>query len=116
MNAQQLQTFLHEGISACAALQIEVVDCSPQAVAMRMPFAVNHNHKNTTFGGSMALAATLCGWAMVHVRCPEAAGNIVIQESRMRYLKPGLGDLRIIARARHKSSQALALSGRLRSR
>lgn len=99
MNAQQLQTFLHEGISACAALQIEVVDCSPQAVVMRMPFAANHNHKNTTFGGSMALAATLCGWAMVHVRCPEAAGNIVIQESRMRYLKPGLGDLRIIARA-----------------
>ena len=99
MNAEQLQAFLHQGIAASAALRIEVTACSLQAVEMLMPFAQNHNHKNTTFGGSMALAATLCGWAMVHVRCPEAAGNIVIQESRMRYLKPGTGDLRVVSRA-----------------
>ena len=99
MNAQPVQDFLHHGISASAALGIRVAACSPEQVVLDMPFADNHNHKHTTFGGSMVLAATLCGWSLVHVRLPQADGQIVIQESRMRYVKPGRGDLRIITRS-----------------
>ena len=88
MTPQQLQSFLHQHIPASAALAIEVQSCDAQHVTLTAPHHLNRNHKNTVFGGSMALAATLCAWSLVHLRCPEAQGNIVIQESRIRYLRP----------------------------
>ena len=64
-----------------------------------MPHAPNRNHKNTVFGGSTALGATVCGWALVHLNCPEAAGNIVIQSSEIRYTAPAHGDLLLSVRS-----------------
>ena len=91
MTAQQLQDFLHRCIPATAALHIRVVSCGADGVALLMPHAPNRNHKNTVFGGSTALGATVCGWALVHLNCPEAAGNIVIQSSEIRYTAPAHG-------------------------
>ena len=104
MKPQQLQSFLHQHIPASAALAIEVQSCDTQHVTMIVPHALNHNHKNTVFGGSIALAATLCGWSLVHIRCPEAQGNIVIQESHVRYLRPALDGLILHTLADDESS------------
>lgn len=41
----------------------------------------------------MALAATTCGWALVHLNLSEVNGNIVIQQGQTRYLCPALSDL-----------------------
>ena len=87
MTPHQLQDFLHRHIPACAALGIRVVSCSSGRVELLLPHAPNRNHKNTVFGGSTALGVTVCGWALVHLNCPQAGGNIVIQ-SRPRPRRP----------------------------
>ena len=99
MTPQQLQDFLHRCIPATAALHIRVVSCGTDGVELLMPHAPNRNHKNTVFGGSTALGATVCGWALVHLNCPEAAGNIVIQSSEIRYTAPAHGDLLLSAKS-----------------
>ena len=99
MTPHQLQDFLHHHIPACAALGIRVVSCSSGRVELLLPHAPNRNHKNTVFGGSTALGATVCGWALVHLNCPEAAGNIVIQSSEIRYTAPAHGDLLLSVRS-----------------
>lgn len=99
MTAQQLQDFLHRCIPATAALHIRVVSCGADGVTLLMPHAPNRNHKNTVFGGSTALGATVCGWALVHLSCPEAASNIVIQSSEIRYTAPAHGDLLLSVRS-----------------
>ena len=99
MTARELQAFLHANIPATAALSLSVVDITPDSLILSAPHAPNRNHKNTVFGGSIALAATVGGWAMVHSRFPEAAGNIVIQQGETRYLHPANSDLTVITRA-----------------
>jgi len=97
MTPHQLQDFLHHHIPACAALGIRVVSCSSGRVELLLPHAPNRNHKNTVFGGSTALGATVCGWALVHLNCPQAGGNIVIQSGETRYPAPARGDLLLCA-------------------
>ena len=58
MKAVDLAHFLHEQIPDTAALALQVLECSPERVSLLAPFAFNYNHKNTVFGGSMALLAT----------------------------------------------------------
>ncbi len=99
MTPEQLQQFLHQYIPASAALGIEICSCDNGHVSLLMPLQGNQNHKQTLFGGSMVLAATVCGWAAAHINCPQAGGNIVIQESSMRYLVPVRGDIIVTGRA-----------------
>ncbi|PSJ79221.1 hypothetical protein C7N83_13565 [Neisseria iguanae] len=98
MTAQLLQAFLHTHIPATAALEIQVIEADREHVKLTMPHAPNRNHKNTAFGGSIALGATTCGWALVHSHLPEAAGNIVIQQNETQYLRPAHGNLTIQTR------------------
>lgn len=99
MTPAELQTFLHTHIPASAALAVEVTACSRDGVTLAMPHAPNRNHKNTMFGGSIALGATVCGWSLVHLRCPEAEGNIVIQSGETRYLAPARNGLTLTTAA-----------------
>ena len=93
MTPDELQTFLHRNIPASAALSLGIAESSPQRVVLTAPLSPNRNHHHTVFGGSMAMAATLCGWSLVHLNHPEYAGKIVIQESRIRYTRPATGSL-----------------------
>ena len=99
MTPKTLQAFLHRHIPATAALGLEVVASDEEKTVLSAPYAPNRNHKNTVFGGSTALGATVCGWALVHLNCPEAAGNIVIQSSEIRYTAPAHGDLLLSVRS-----------------
>lgn len=104
MNATTLQSFLHAHIPATAALGIQITEADGEHIVLTMPHAPNRNHKNTAFGGSIALGATTCGWALVHTHCPEAEGNIVIQQGQTQYLRPALGDLTITTRPAAEAS------------
>ncbi|MDO4878651.1 MAG: YiiD C-terminal domain-containing protein [Neisseria sp.] len=99
MTPEQLQQFLHRHIPASAALGITILACDNGHVSLSMPLQGNQNHKQTLFGGSMALAATVCGWAAAYINCPRAGGNIVIQEGSTRYLVPVRGDIVVTSRA-----------------
>lgn len=99
MTPTELQSFLHTHIPATATLGITVQECHHDKVSLAMPHAGNQNHKNTVFGGSIALAATTCGWALTYLNFPEANGNIVIQQGQTRYLRPATGDLILTVRS-----------------
>ena len=99
MNPETLQDFLHAHIPATALLELSVLETTAEQTVLFAPHAPNRNHKNTAFGGSIALAATVGGWATVYLHCPESDGNIVIQEGTTRYLRPARGDLTIITRS-----------------
>lgn len=99
MNPETLQDFLHTHIPATALLGLSVLETTTEQTVLFAPHTLNRNHKNTAFGGSIALAATVGGWATVYLNCPESNGNIVIQEGSTRYLRPARGDLTIIARS-----------------
>lgn len=98
MTSKLLQAFLHRHIPATALLGIQVCEADREHIVLTMPHAPNRNHKHTAFGGSIALGATTCGWALVHSHLPEAGGNIVIQQGETRYLRPARGDLTIRTR------------------
>ena len=72
MTPKTLQAFLHRHIPATAALGLEVVASDEEKTVLSAPHAPNRNHKNTVFGGSIALVATACGWAAVHTHFPRS--------------------------------------------
>lgn len=106
MKPSELQAFLYHNIPAAAALKLQVQESSRERVALSAPFAANCNHHHTVFGGSISLAATLCGWSLVHVRYPEYHGKIVIQDGHTRYLQPATGDLSAVCEAEHPAAWA----------
>lgn len=108
MTPTELQTFLHTYMPATAALNLRVIECHHDKVSLALPHTGNQNHKNTVFGGSMALAATTCGWALTHVNFPEADGNIVIQQGQTRYLRPALSDITLTAHTTSATDWAIA--------
>ncbi|STZ75781.1 YiiD C-terminal domain-containing protein [Bergeriella denitrificans] len=99
MTKEQLQDFLHRHIPATAALGVVVAQADAEQTVLHLPHELNRNHKQTVFGGSIALAATACGWAAVFTGLSEAEGNIVIQQGETRYLKPARGSLTVITRS-----------------
>lgn len=83
-------------IPAVNALNISVITTS-DSVTLCLPYDGNTNHHATVFGGSLALGATLAGWAVVHEHFGHADGNIVIKKSNIRYLAPATTDVFITA-------------------
>ena len=56
MNPETLQDFLHTHIPATALLDLSVLETTADQTVLFSPHAPNRNHKNTAFGGSIALA------------------------------------------------------------
>jgi thioesterase domain-containing protein len=75
-------------------LGIETASYRNGVVTLRAPLAANVNHKGTAFGGSLNAIATLAGWSVVWLALREHAvtGEVVIQDSSVRYLRPVAGD------------------------
>ncbi|TNE62150.1 MAG: hypothetical protein EP335_13350 [Alphaproteobacteria bacterium] len=87
-----LTHYLHTHIPVSRALGITVAEAG-ETVVVRAPFAPNINHKNTVFGGSLQVVATLACWTLLHVNArPLADGDIVISRSNISYISPVTGD------------------------
>jgi thioesterase domain-containing protein len=71
-------------------LGIEAADLRGGTISLRAPLAANVNHKGTAFGGSLNAIATLACWSSLWLALKEAGsgGEIVIQDSSIRYLRP----------------------------
>jgi thioesterase domain-containing protein len=71
-------------------LGIEVASYRSGMISLRAPLAANVNHKGTAFGGSLNAIATLACWSSLWLALRESgtAGEIVIQDSSIRYLRP----------------------------
>ncbi len=58
MTPSELQTYLHTHIPLSKAMEVEVVQATPDIIELRAPLAPNINHRGTAFGGSISTLAT----------------------------------------------------------
>jgi thioesterase domain-containing protein len=84
-----------------AAMQIRVSGYTDGVLALRAPLAANVNDKGNAFGGSLASALTLSGWALVTLRLRLAGfdADVYVADSHVRYLAPVYQDLQAEAQA-----------------
>jgi len=92
---QHLQQTLNNDIPLTSAIGIQVVEFTGSSLTLSAPLANNTNHKRTAFGGSLYSVAVLAGWGLLYLRLRALglAGNIVIQESHVRYIHPVADDI-----------------------
>lgn len=88
---QTLERLLHAEIPLSRAMQVRVLRFDRNGLVLGAALAPNLNHKKTAFGGSLNSLATLACWGLIQLlrpEAPKAAMTVVIQESRVQFLKP----------------------------
>lgn len=83
------------------AMQIRVHDYRDGCLRLTAPLAANVNDKGNAFGGSLASALTLSGWALVTLQLRTAGhdADVYVADSQLRYLAPVHEDLQAQALA-----------------
>lgn len=89
-----LEQMLHTSMPVAGRLGVEVVDYQAGRLTLRAPLALNLNDKGTAFAGSLAMVATLTGWSLMWLllRQHQVSGDIVLQDSSVKYLRPVVED------------------------
>jgi len=93
VNLNELETYLHEHIPLSLAMQVAVIEATPECVILGAPLAPNINHRETLFGGSASALTILSAWALLHTKL-AASGikcTLVIQRNTMSYEKAVTG-------------------------
>ncbi len=105
--AEALGAVLRDAMPVAGRLGVEVVDYRDGRLTLRAPLALNLNDKGTAFAGSLAMVATLAGWSLVWLLLRERgiAGDIVLQDSSVKYLRPVTSDF--AAEASHPDDDTL---------
>lgn len=95
----ELEQYLHEHIPLSRAMQVSVVESSPERIVLGAPLAPNINHRDTVFGGSASALAILSAWSLLHTRLAGAglSSRLVIQRNTMHYELPIAGSFVAIA-------------------
>jgi thioesterase domain-containing protein len=102
----ELEEYLHEHIPLSSAMQVSVVEVSPEQIVLSAPLAPNINHRETVFGGSASAVALLAAWALLHTKLTAAGlkSTLVIRRNTMSYEQAIAGSF--IAKASSPSSEA----------
>ena len=90
MNTKSLEEYLHEHIPLSKAMQVSVIEVTPNKVVLNAPLLPNINHIGTAFGGSESAAAILAAWSLLHARL-DSTGipcTIIIQRHSIDYEQP----------------------------
>jgi thioesterase domain-containing protein len=101
MSPTELEYYLHAHIPLSKAMQVSVVQASPEEVVLSAPLAPNINHRETVFGGSASALAILAAWSLLHTRLSTAGltSRLVIQRNTMSYEQPIVGTFTATAAA-----------------
>ena len=92
---RQAERFFHERIPITRAMGIRVVS-DEAGFAIEAPVALNYNHLQTAFGGSVNAVATLAGYGFLWLELRETAANLVIASSSIRFLRPVRATIRAV--------------------
>jgi len=105
---EALRATLRHEMPVTQHLGIEPAAYGGGTLTLRAPLAANVNHRGTAFGGSLNAIATLAAWGVLWLALREHAlpGEVVIQDSSVRYLRPVAGDF--TARSGPPEPEALA--------
>ncbi|MBF0288306.1 MAG: thioesterase domain-containing protein [SAR324 cluster bacterium] len=95
---KELEERFHRDIPLTWHMGLSVETYDEQGLTLRAPLDKNINHKQTAFGGSLNCLVTLAGWGMVYILLKEMEidAHIIIQESKISYLKPVTDDFQAI--------------------
>jgi thioesterase domain-containing protein len=95
MSADELTQFLRDSIPLLNAVEVRALVATPERVVLTAPLAINRNHHQTAFGGSLALVGILSGWALLHValRAQGLDARLVVQRTEIGYHRPVVQDL-----------------------
>ena len=90
----RLQETLYAEIPITKAIGLRVEGYDNGCLLLYAPLLPNINHKDTAFAGSINAVATLAGWSLLWLVLDQArlSGKVVIQDSRIQYLRPIAGD------------------------
>jgi thioesterase domain-containing protein len=99
MNASELQAYIFSHIPLSAAMQVNVIQATPEFIELRAPLAPNINHRGTAFGGSIVTLATLACWSLLRIRTDDLqpAPRLVVHRSNIEYTKPIPGEFTAVA-------------------
>ena len=91
------QTLLSMPPVRALGLRIERYD--GVSLHLAAPLSANVNDKGSAFGGSLGSLMTLAAWGLTTLKLREAGhrGEVYVQDSQLRYLKPLYDELRIDA-------------------
>lgn len=85
--ARAAEQFFHEKIPVTRTMGARVVAAGTREFVVEAPVALNRNHLETAFGGSINAIATLAGYGALWLELRDSA-RIVIAESSVRFLRP----------------------------
>lgn len=88
--SRELQETLYAEIPITYYLGVVVQEYNGSCLTLKAALEKNINHKDTAFAGSLNALVTLVGWGLLWLvlKEQELKANIIIQDSRINYLKP----------------------------
>lgn len=107
----RLQAVL-DAMPPVAAMGIRIAGYENGVLRINAPLAANVNDKGNAFGGSLASAMTLAGWALVSLQLKLAGyeAEVYVADSSIRYRAPVYGDLNATATAAADQDWSVFLS------
>jgi thioesterase domain-containing protein len=108
------QEFLHAHIPLTRAMGLRVVANDDAGVTVAAPVALNSNHLDTAFGGSINAVATLAAYALLWLELRDKAADVVIRHSSIRFLRP-IHDTISATCARPDAAELAAFNASLRA-
>ncbi|MDN3525439.1 YiiD C-terminal domain-containing protein [Halomonas sabkhae] len=89
--------WLHDAIPLAGQLGIRDMHRQGDSLTWQLALTPNLNDKGTGFGGSLTAQTTLLGWCWVTLwlRRQGIERDVVVAESRQRFLAPVTGDYRL---------------------
>ena len=105
MTPEETETYLRTHIPLVEAMDVRVIEASPDKVVLGAPLAPNINHRDTLFGGSASAIAILAAWTRLHLGL-SALGTgyrLVIFRNEMTYERPVSGTFTVTSLAEDDS-------------
>lgn len=100
MNLSETEALIQAKIPMAAHLGFALRSWDGQRLELWAPFEANKNHHGTAFGGSLAMAAIVSGYAMTFMALSDAIGagwldryTLVIKDFSVAYRRPIVQDI-----------------------
>lgn len=99
-NLRATEELIKAKIPMAAHLAFSLRSWDGQRLELWAPFETNRNHHGTAFGGSLAMAAIVSGYAMTFMALSDAIGSgwlerytLVIKDFSVQYRRPVVDDI-----------------------
>lgn len=94
----RLEEYIKHNIPLTNFINFHITELTPNSIKISAPLKPNDNHYGTVFGGSLAIMGILAGWGLLHFNMIEdgVKGTLVIQEGKMKFLRPALTDFEAV--------------------